>query len=134
MRTGQLTKPIYQPITCRSHSTNRCFSNSTQACASLLHRIVPQGLRRIAAPGFLDSLSPWSLQSTTPKPMEKQAMEKVPPPTDQTSFPQTSGSDHRVSHRKRLSIRDYPDDCPSLNVRWFYAIDVRTAFLQDQSN
>lgn len=78
----------------------------------------------MAAPGFLDSISPWSSRSGTPNPIEKQAIEKVSPPTDQALSSQISGSDHRVSHRKRLSIRDYPDDCPPLNVRWFYAVDV----------
>ncbi|MCJ1405956.1 hypothetical protein MMC19_000021 [Ptychographa xylographoides] len=34
------------------------------------------------------------------------------------------GGDHRVSQRHRLSLRDYPEDCPQLNVRWFYAVDA----------
>ncbi|KAH0538471.1 hypothetical protein FGG08_004920 [Glutinoglossum americanum] len=34
------------------------------------------------------------------------------------------GGDHTVSHRHWLSLKKYPPDCPSLNARWFYAIDV----------
>ncbi|KAL3442125.1 DDHD domain-containing protein [Aspergillus insuetus] len=33
------------------------------------------------------------------------------------------GEDHTVSHRHRLSLRQYPADCPPLRVRWFYAVD-----------
>ncbi|KAA6413064.1 MAG: hypothetical protein FRX48_02808 [Lasallia pustulata] len=34
------------------------------------------------------------------------------------------GGDHVVNPRNRFSLRDYPEDCPSLNVRWYYAVDV----------
>ncbi|KAL3456318.1 DDHD domain-containing protein [Aspergillus heterothallicus] len=35
----------------------------------------------------------------------------------------SKGEDHTVSHRHRLSLRQYPLDCPPLKVRWFYAVD-----------
>ncbi|KAI9859006.1 MAG: hypothetical protein M1813_007133 [Trichoglossum hirsutum] len=34
------------------------------------------------------------------------------------------GGDHTVSHRHWLSLKKYPPDCPPLNARWFYAVDV----------
>ncbi|KAF8464392.1 DDHD domain-containing protein [Kalaharituber pfeilii] len=33
-------------------------------------------------------------------------------------------NDHTVPLRPRLSQKEYPPDCPPLNVRWFYAVDV----------
>jgi hypothetical protein len=80
----------------------------------------------MAAPGFLDSFSPWGASRTsTPKPGEKPASDGA----SQSGLSQQNGSDHRVSNRHRLSIRNYPDDCPPLNVRWFYAVDVRHPYL-----
>ncbi|KAI5776172.1 DDHD domain-containing protein [Geopyxis carbonaria] len=32
-------------------------------------------------------------------------------------------NDHTLSFRHRLSQREYPPDCPLLNVRWYYAVD-----------
>ncbi|PNS16105.1 hypothetical protein CAC42_4506 [Sphaceloma murrayae] len=34
------------------------------------------------------------------------------------------GGDHRISHRRGLSVKHYPRDCPPLNVQWFFAVDV----------
>ncbi|KAF2228031.1 DDHD domain-containing protein [Elsinoe ampelina] len=34
------------------------------------------------------------------------------------------GGDHRISHRRGLSLRSYPKDCPPLHVQWFFAVDV----------
>ena len=118
--TSQLASKYHLP-------SKSCFSISCQARGNLLRWIIRQeGPRRMAAPGFLDSISPWSSRpSGASKPGETPTTEHVPPPTNQALFAQQGGSDHRVSHRKRLSIRDYPEDCPPLNVRWFYAVDVR---------
>ena len=33
-------------------------------------------------------------------------------------------NDHTISFRPRLSQKEYPPDCPPLNVRWYYAVDV----------
>ena len=93
----------------------------TLARHSFLSRLNQVSRRRMAAPGFLDSISPWASRSTTPKNGEKASSDKAPP----AGLNQQHGSDHRVNHRHRPSIRDYPDDCPPLNVKWFYAVDVR---------
>ncbi|KAF4551441.1 DDHD domain-containing protein 2 [Elsinoe fawcettii] len=34
------------------------------------------------------------------------------------------GGDHKISHRRGLSLRAYPKDCPPLKVQWFFAVDV----------
>lgn len=48
-----------------------------------------------------------SSRSTTPRP------------------PQQAANDHTVStFRHRLSQKEYPPDCPPLQVRWYYAVDV----------
>lgn len=46
-----------------------------------------------------------------------------------TPTPPSSGpaNDHTLSFRHRLSQREYPPDCPLLNVRWYYAVDVSAA-------
>ena len=74
-----------------------------------------------AAPGFLDSISPWTSRSNTPKPSQGKGDEgnSSRVPTKEQSI------DHTLNHRHRLSLRDYPEDCPKSNVRWFYAVDVR---------
>lgn len=74
----------------------------------------------MSAPGFLDSMSPWTSRSATPKPGQP-TLDKGP--LNVHGSPQ-QGGDHHVSQRHRLSLRDYPEDCPPLNVRWFYAVDV----------
>ncbi|KAL2783020.1 DDHD domain-containing protein [Aspergillus keveii] len=41
----------------------------------------------------------------------------------QDGLQRSRGEDHTVSHRHRLSLRQYPADCPPVRVRWFYAVD-----------
>ena len=73
-------------------------------------------------PSFLESISPWSIsRSTTPKP------DDTPKKDEHESLQQ--GGDHSISGRPRLSLRRYPRDCPRLQTRLFYAVDVRTFFL-----
>lgn len=67
-------------------------------------------------PAGLTGLSPWASRSATPKAKEA-AGEK--PDADQPK-----SLDHVVTHRHRLSLREYPPDCPPLLARWFYAVDV----------
>ncbi|OCK79019.1 DDHD-domain-containing protein [Lepidopterella palustris CBS 459.81] len=66
----------------------------------------------------VSSFSPWSSRSGTPKPREsdEQASEAGAEPQ--------RGGDHTVSHRHRLSLKNYPRDCPPLVVQWFHAIDI----------
>ena len=70
-------------------------------------------------PSFLESISPWSTSRNTPP--------QADPPENiaQTeSLKQTSGQDHVTSYKKRLSSLRYPSDCPTLQTRWFYAVDT----------
>lgn len=78
-------------------------------------------------PGFLDSLSPWTSRSATPtpKPGQMKGDNEKSIHGEIGKQQQQQGGDHRVNHRHRLSLSVYPDDCPSLVVRWFYAVDVR---------
>ncbi|KAK5018986.1 hypothetical protein LTR60_001280, partial [Cryomyces antarcticus] len=64
----------------------------------------------------INALSPWGSRSSTPKPPEARA-------ADEASGPQRGG-DHSISHGHRLSSRNYPRDCPALNVQWFHAVDI----------
>ena len=74
-------------------------------------------------PGFLESISPWASRSGTPRPIpsKDEAGEVKGSPL---GLKPQQGGDHRISHRPRFSLKDYPEDCPILNVRWFYAVDV----------
>lgn len=84
----------------------------------------------MATPGFLDSLSPWGARSTTPKPSQSK-LEASP----LVEMSKHQGADHAVTRRHRLAQRDYPDDCPKLTGRWFYAVDVpRPSCFSDISN
>ncbi|KAI9762559.1 MAG: hypothetical protein M4579_000362 [Chaenotheca gracillima] len=73
--------------------------------------------RSFLVPG-LGGLSPWGSRSSTPKPTSSASN-----PGD-SSLGNQRGGDHSVSHRHKLSLKKYPPDCPSLNVKWFYAVDV----------
>jgi len=61
---------------------------------------------------YLAKLSPWAAQG----------------PLDAASgdlgLKQSQGSDHKVTNRHRLSLRNYPRDCPPLYPQWFFATDV----------
>lgn len=72
-----------------------------------------------AGASFLESISPWASRSTTPKPMDSKEQDQ-----ESTKISNQKGADHSVNHRHRLSLKDYPSDCPKPNTRWFYAVDV----------
>jgi hypothetical protein len=75
-----------------------------------------------APPTFLETFSPWTSRTSTPKPGPSTSPDGDKPPAG-TLTPQ-QGGDHRINHRHRVSMREYPSDCPPLSVRWFYAVDV----------
>lgn len=122
-----------------------CDANNNEGCCVSSHNppVVPEALHadlqsftlarfisllrrgRMAAQSeklsFLESISPWGpSRSTTPKPPNPlgEAERSV------DGFGKQQGGDHAVRHRHQLSLRNYPRDCPALNVRWFYAVDV----------
>lgn len=35
-----------------------------------------------------------------------------------------AAADHFVSASARIPLKDYPEDCPPVAVRWHYAVDV----------
>jgi DDHD domain len=92
--------------------------------------------------GSLESFSPWGSRSATPKALSDQdnrptttsplaagpqapgedAKDQQDDSRDQLK--EEKGADHRVSNRYRIPPNDYPEDCPPLLVRWFYATDV----------
>ena len=66
---------------------------------------------------YLSKLSPWS-RSPTVQPSRGKNGEPEP-----LLKPQ-KGGDHVISQRHRLSLRQYPRDCPHLRPQWFHAVDV----------
>lgn len=76
---------------------------------------------------FLGTFSPWNTpRSSTPAPADR--------PPNAEVLQRSQGEDHTVTHRHKLSWRHYPADCPSLKVRWYYAVDApkRKPALTDQ--
>ncbi|KAL2859949.1 DDHD family phospholipase [Aspergillus lucknowensis] len=65
---------------------------------------------------FSGTFSSWnSLESANKQPVISNDAQDI--------LQRSQGEDHTVSHRRRLSLRHYPADCPLLKVRWFYAVD-----------
>ena len=65
----------------------------------------------------VESISPWGgSRSSTPK-------QAVAPPKEASGLKNQQGGDH-TSQSYGLSSKRYPPDCPPLNARWFYAVDV----------
>jgi hypothetical protein len=69
------------------------------------------------------SYFPWTPRTSTPK-----------PEGDNTN-PLKRTADHAISHANRLSRKQYPPDCPPLNVQWYHAVDIpkRKPFAQPGS-
>lgn len=68
-------------------------------------------------PAAMNAFSPWGTRSTTPKPgQERDEQEQAPEPQ--------RGRDHFVGQKHRLSLKNYPRDCPPLKVQWYFAVDV----------
>ncbi|TKA30497.1 hypothetical protein B0A50_02725 [Salinomyces thailandicus] len=68
---------------------------------------------------YLSKLSPWSRSPRIPP---SDGKESKPPP--KPPLRQQKGGDHVVSHRHRISLKQYPKDCPALRPCWFHAVDV----------
>ena len=67
----------------------------------------------------VESISPWgSSRSSTPKPRGKEKE------GEGSGLKNQHGGDHSSGYWRGLSRRRYPSDCPELNARWFYAVDV----------
>ena len=76
----------------------------------------------------LASYSPWGSRSSTPRlgPQDQNINNNNggSKKADEPSFEPQRGGDHSISRRHRLSLRQYPRDCPPLNVKWFHAVDI----------
>jgi hypothetical protein len=72
----------------------------------------------------VESINPWAAKRTSsPASTLKKEDAVEPPPNKASSDP----GDHATTHLYGLSLRNYPDDCPPLNVQWFHAVDVRSS-------
>jgi len=61
-------------------------------------------------------------RSATPKPATAATV-----PGESSGLKNQHGGDHQTQHWHGLSRKRYPADCPPLNARWFYAVDVSWA-------
>ncbi|KAI9724757.1 MAG: hypothetical protein M1812_000032 [Candelaria pacifica] len=69
----------------------------------------------------INAISPWGSRTSSPKPAPAAVVEA---PVDDASLRNLRRGDHTISHRHSISLKNYPRDCPSVNVKWFYAVDV----------
>jgi len=72
----------------------------------------------MASGGFLETFSPWQSKPATPKSEGEQDKAKEVAPV------QKRGGDHRINPRQWINKKDYPEDCPPANVRWYHAVDI----------
>lgn len=70
---------------------------------------------------YLAKLSPWGGRSPA---MKAAPFSDSDAASGDLGLKQTKGRDHKVTHRHRLSLRNYPRDCPPLITQWFFATDV----------
>ena len=69
----------------------------------------------------VESISPWSnSRSSTPKPKDKEKARG-----EGSGLKNQHAGDQNTTYWRGLSKSHYPSDCPDLNARWFYAVDVR---------
>ncbi|KAK4548998.1 hypothetical protein LTR36_008771 [Oleoguttula mirabilis] len=66
---------------------------------------------------YLSKLSPWN---RSPAVQPSKGKDGEPEPLRYHK----KGADHLISHKHRLSLRQYPKDCPPIRPCWFHAVDV----------
>ncbi|KAI9842581.1 MAG: hypothetical protein M1838_003068 [Thelocarpon superellum] len=73
----------------------------------------------------LGGLSPWGAKASTAKASTMTGPDAAAAAPASDSAPAVQqGGDHALNPRHRLDPKSYPRDCPPLNARWFYAVDV----------
>lgn len=81
----------------------------------------PKPLERSYLSAAVESISPWGgSRASTPKPTT---------PTfsgEGSGLKNQHGGDHSTNHWHGWSTKNYPQDCPPLNPRWYHAVDVGT--------
>ncbi|RDW91163.1 hypothetical protein BP5796_02328 [Coleophoma crateriformis] len=80
----------------------------------------PEKSERSYLSAAVESISPWaSSRSSTPKPASAGL------PGEASGLKNQQGGDHTFNHwHNFIHRKSYPPDCPPLNARWFYAVDV----------
>lgn len=119
-------------------SLRRQLPNSPQAAVTDLRKLVSGLLSRPPEAGAGRSNGRMSTpenksylasgrtsRTATPQPTGVRSAEDAGGNSGESTLRPQRGGDHLVSHRHRLSLRNYPRDCPPLLVQWFHAVDVR---------
>ncbi|TGO09408.1 hypothetical protein BTUL_0166g00040 [Botrytis tulipae] len=79
----------------------------------------PKPLERSYLSAAVESISPWGgSRATTPK---------ATTPTfsgEGSGLKNQHGGDHSTNHWHGWSTKNYPQDCPPLNPRWYHAVDI----------
>lgn len=79
----------------------------------------PKKVEKSYLSSTIESISPWtSTRPATPKPAEGSGVAAE-------AHGAQRGGDHSVGRSHGISTRRYPEDCPPLKTKWFYAVDVR---------
>lgn len=69
----------------------------------------------------ISAISPWGSRTATPRPQQGRDEQQQ---ASEAPLGAQRGGDHKVSQRPRLSLKNYPRDCPPLVVQWYHAVDV----------
>ncbi|KAI9791152.1 MAG: hypothetical protein M1835_000518 [Candelina submexicana] len=69
----------------------------------------------------INAISPWGSRTSSPKPTQAAALEAT---VEDANYSRLRREDHTISHMHSISLKNYPRDCPSINVKWFYAVDA----------
>lgn len=79
----------------------------------------PKKVEKSYLTSAVESISPWTTgRPATPKPAEGSGVAAEAQASQR-------GGDHSVGRSHGISTRRYPEDCPPLKTKWFYAVDVR---------
>jgi len=79
----------------------------------------PKKVEKSYLTSAVESISPW----TTGRPATPKQKEEGGVAADAKAAQR--GGDHSVGRSHGISTRRYPEDCPPLKTKWFYAVDVR---------
>ncbi|OBT48524.1 hypothetical protein VE00_01280 [Pseudogymnoascus sp. WSF 3629] len=79
----------------------------------------PKKVEKSYLSSAVESMSPWtSARPATPKPAQGSGMA-----AEAQAQAAQRGGDHSVGRSHGISTRRYPEDCPPLKTKWFYAVD-----------
>ena len=123
IRSAQRALPAWQVVT-RPSRPRIFYKTKLDRSKSTAFKMPPSKAEQKADKSYLSSavqsLNPWGSRSATPTPSDH-AEPASPAPA---AAPSSDPRDHTIPQLYGQSLRNYPSDCPPLQVQWFHAVDV----------